>query len=80
MTSESIENAKIKHYFKPSICTTDGLSASIQGRLLKGRSHNMPNLYKACTYKSDDLSNDVEMVITEKVGEIIDWRKDIPWG
>jgi hypothetical protein len=26
------------------------------------------------------LSNDVEMVITEKVGEIIDWRKDIPWG
>jgi hypothetical protein len=40
----------------------------------------MPNLYKACTYKSDDLSNDVEMVITERVGEIIDWRKDIPWG
>ncbi len=80
MTSEPIENAKIKNYFRPTINNDHGLSASIHGHLLIGTSHNLTNLYKAFTYKPDDSKEDIEIVLTERVGEIVDWRKDIAWG
>jgi hypothetical protein len=80
MASEPIENAKIKNYFRPTISKENGLSASIQGHLLRGTTHYPANLFKAITYKPDDSKEDIEIVLTEQVGEIVDWRKDIPWG
>lgn len=80
MTSQPIENAKIKNYFRPTINKDNGLTASIHGNLLIGTRHDLPNLFKAFTYKPDDSKEDVEIVLTEQVGEIVDWRKDIAWG
>lgn len=79
MTSEPIENAKISNYFRPTIVKDNGLSAFMQGHLLKGTTHDLDHLYRAVTYKPDDSKEDVEIVLTERVREIVDWRKDISW-
>lgn len=64
MTPEPIENAKIKNYFRPTISQENGLSASIQGHLLRGTTHSPNNLFKAITYKPDDSKEDIEIVLT----------------
>ena len=78
-SQNSVSEAKVSQYFKPSIKEDPYLSASFQGHLLKGVRSEEKDLYKAICYQPEPESKDREMVITERVGKAIDWRKDISW-
>ena len=74
-----IPNAKVENYFKPNIKKEACLTNSFQGHLLKGVESNQTELYRGICYKSEDKEGDRQIVITERVGQAVDWRKDVPW-
>ena len=36
-------------------------------------------MYKGLCYKSENSSDDRDIVLTERVGKAIDWKKDVAW-
>ena len=55
------------------------MTATIQGHKLVGNKlENLDGLYHCLCYKKQE-TNDFEIIATQKISQITEWRKDIAW-